>query len=151
MLGLVLVASNRKPDNRSMKFLSHKNKCKKVGSCWWHFNCSEMPSMTQDLHLLLHHHQCTAIHLHACCLMVTERMPHHEASHSCSVSFNHFTKKEKDIVRTPYLPPSPPYGFSPFGNRTLAQAYIKLQERFSTLCHKKWKKTSLQLHQLITW
>jgi len=47
-------------------------------------------------------------------------------------------KKKKRHPLIPYPQPSPPDDFPPFGNRTVSQAHVKLQERFSTLW---WKVT----------
>lgn len=91
--------------------------------------------MTKNLYLLLHHPQYTAN-----CLVVTKRMLHLQVSHPRSPSFDHFTKKKKKKRHPliPYPQPSPPDDFPPFGNRTVSQAHVKLQERFSTLW---WKVT----------
>lgn len=98
----------------------------------------------RTLIFLLHPPQCTAY-----CLMVTERKLHFLVSHPCSPSFDHFTKTKRHPINL-YPPPSPPDDSLPFGNRTVSQAHVKLQERFSTLCGGKWWGISLQLIHLIT-
>lgn len=114
VLALVLIASNIKLGNGPREFPSHKKKRKKRGSCWWWFNSSEMPSMTQTFIFLLHHPQYMVSHLYDCCLVVTKRMLHLQVSHAGSASFDHFTKKEKDIPEIQYPPLSSLQEESPF-------------------------------------